>query len=169
VSRVLLDLLRTQDRSVFSCGDAGLDDYLKKQARQDMRRGYATVIAASYPEAADVVIGYYSLAATSMDLTSLPGDMRRKMPRYGQVPATLLGRLAVDMRAQGQGHGALLLADALVRAHKSELAWAVFLVRAKHEKAAAFYGHFGFTSFSHKPLLLWLTRNQVQKLPWVVE
>ena len=40
----------------------------------------------------------------------------RKLPRYPLVPATLLGRLAVDRSYQGRGYGRFLLADALHRA-----------------------------------------------------
>jgi GNAT superfamily N-acetyltransferase len=159
-----IEPLREQKRSSFSSGEPQLDAYLKTQAHQDMRRGFATVIVASMPEKPDIVSGYYSLAATSIDLTYLPEDVRRKMPRYGQVPAALLGRLAVDSSLQGLGIGALLLANALLRACKSELAWAIFLVKAKQEKAAVFYQHFGFSSFSHEPLFLWLTRQEAEKL-----
>ena len=156
--------LRDQERSAFSCGEPSLDVYLKTQAGQDMRRGFAAVIAAVHAGAPDIVLGYYSLSAASIDLTLLPEYIRRTMPRYGQAPAALLGRLATDAGIRGQGLGALLLANALLRAYTSELAWAVFLVSAQHEHAAAFYRHFGFSSFSHEALYLWLTRLEVQKL-----
>ncbi|MDR0339719.1 MAG: GNAT family N-acetyltransferase [Desulfovibrio sp.] len=149
------------DRSGFSCGDEALDRYLKTQAGQDMRRGFANVIVAAAPYSA-AISGFYTLSAASADLTELPEAMRRKLPRYGQVPAVLLGRLAVASVCQGRGLGALLLADAVKRALRGELAWAIFLIKAKHDQAAAFYSHFGFSSFVHDPLLLWLTRRQAQ-------
>jgi GNAT superfamily N-acetyltransferase len=162
---IRFELLQEHDRSAFSCGEPTLDAYLKTQAGQDMRRGFATVIVAVNADTPNTVLGYYSLSAASIDLTLLPENARRKMPRYGHVPAALLGRLATDACVQGRGLGALMLADALLRAYKSELAWAVFLVSAKHENAAAFYRHFGFSSFSHEPFFMWLTRQEVQKLP----
>ena len=165
MNAIRFEPLQTQKRSAFSCGEPSLDAYLKTQAGQDMRRGFATVIVAVHADVPDAVLGYYSLSAASIDLALLPQNIQRTMPRYGQTPAALLGRLATDTRVQGQDLGALLLADALLRACNSELAWAVFLVSAKNERAAAFYRHFGFSSFSHEPLYLWLTRQQVQKLP----
>lgn len=166
---IRFESLQAQDRSAFACGESILDAYLKTQAGQDIRRGFATVIVAVHADAPDTVLGYYSLSAASVDLTLLPENIRRKMPRYGQVPAALLGRLATDTSVQGRGLGALLLADALLRAYKSELAWTVFLVSAKNDQAAAFYRHFGFSSFSHEPRYMWLTRGEIQKLPRAVQ
>jgi ribosomal protein S18 acetylase RimI-like enzyme len=161
--------LHAQEVSTFSCGESSLDAYLKTQAGQDIRRGFATVIVAVHASTPNIVLGYYSLSAASIDLTLLPENIRRKMPRYGQAPAALLGRLATDASVHGRGLGSLLLADALLRAYKSELAWTVFLVRAKNDHAAAFYRHFGFSSFGHEPLYMWLTRQEIQKLPGTVQ
>ena len=151
------------DRAGFTCGDAALDQYLKTQAGQDMRRGFANVIVAVKP-GGNELCGYYTLSAASIDLTSLPDNLRNKLPRYGQVPAVLLGRLAVSQNLQGQGLGALLLADAVKRSDRSELGWAVLLIKAKHEQAASFYHRFGFQSFTHDQLLLWATRGELKKL-----
>ena len=151
------------DRTGFTCGDETLDQYLKTQAGQDMRRAFANVIVAVKPGSNDIC-GYYTLSAASVDLTSLPDTLRGKLPRYGQVLAVLLGRLAVAQTAQGQGLGALLLADAVKRANRSELGWAVLMIKAKHDQAAAFYHHFGFHSFAHDQLLLWATRGELKKL-----
>jgi predicted N-acetyltransferase YhbS len=95
----------------------------------------------------------------------LPDTLKSKLPRYGQVPAVLLGRLAVDVSAQKRGIGALLLADAVKRAHGSALAWALFLVQAKNTSTADFYRHFGFAPFAHEPLWLWITRREIVRLP----
>jgi predicted N-acetyltransferase YhbS len=148
------------NRFGFTCGDEALDQYLKTQAGQDMRRGIANVIVAVMPESKDIC-GYYTLSAASVDLTKLPDTLRNKLPRYGQVPAVLLGRLAVSQSLQGRGIGALLLADSVKRANRSELGWAVLMIKAKHEQATAFYHHFGFHSFAHDQLLLWATRQEL--------
>ncbi len=153
----------THDRAGFTCGDTALDQYLKTQAGQDMRRGFANVIVAVKPGESELC-GYYTLSAASIDLTSLPDKLRNKLPRYGQVPAVLLGRLAVSQNLQGQGLGALLLADAVKRSDRSELGWAVLLIKAKHEQAASFYHRFGFQSFAHDHLLFWATRGELKKV-----
>lgn len=163
-SRLVFATLADHDTAAFSCGEDALDRYLRSQAGQDMRRGFATAIVAVRQDAPRQVQGFYTVSAASLDLTELPDALRRKLPRYGQVPAAQLGRLAVSSDKQGQGLGAMLLADALLRTYRSELAWAVFLVRAKHQQAAAFYQHFEFTPLHSDPLLLWITRQQVKKL-----
>ncbi|WP_027188372.1 GNAT family N-acetyltransferase [Desulfovibrio cuneatus] len=148
----------------FTCGNPELDGYLQLRASQDQRRGYATAIVAVRPGAAHEVLGFYTLSTASLNLTDLPEETTQKLPRYGQVPAVLLGRLAVATHGQGKGMGALLLADALQRAYASELAWAFFVVKAKDAQAASFYQHFGFHSLASAPLYLWITRQQVAQL-----
>ncbi len=151
------------DRSGFTCGEPALDAYLHKQAGQDMRRGFATVIAARQKGNPKTVVGFYTLSAASILLTSLPDETARKMPRYPSVPAIRLGRLAVTASMQGQHIGSLLVLDALRRACLNELAWAVFLVDAKNERAATFYEKFLFQRLEENRLLLWLHRKQAEK------
>lgn len=66
-----------------------------------------------HPENANIIRGYYTLSAYSVRLTDLPTSLTRKLPRYPDVPAALLGRLAVDMGCQGQGLGEDLMLDAM--------------------------------------------------------
>lgn len=163
--KLLFDLLTPDmDRGDFTCGEPALDAYLHKQAGQDMRRGFATVIAARQSTSPQKVIGFYTLSAASILFTSLPVETARKMPRYSSVPAIRLGRLAVETSQQGQHIGSLLVLDALRRACRNELAWAVFLVDAKTERSAIFYEKFLFQRFQEERLTLWGLRKDIQKL-----
>ncbi len=153
-----MPLDRGHNRAAFRCGEPALDEYLRVRAGQDVQRGVASVFVATEPDSADV-LGFYSLSAYSVDLAALPPDIREKLPRYGQVPAILLGRLAIHEQTRGQKLGGFLLLDALFRALKADIGWALFLVQAKHERAAAFYRHFGFQPFEHSPLFLYITRK----------
>jgi ribosomal protein S18 acetylase RimI-like enzyme len=67
-----------------------------------------------------------------------------------------MGRLAVDQTLKGQGLGGALLADALNRAARSEIAAYALMVDAKDEAAAAFYRHHGFIALPDLPLTLFL-------------
>jgi ribosomal protein S18 acetylase RimI-like enzyme len=67
-----------------------------------------------------------------------------------------MGRLAVDQAFQGIGLGGALLADALERAVRSEIASYALIVDAKNGHAAAFYRHHGFISLPDTPLVLFL-------------
>ena len=85
------------------------------------------------------MLGFYTLSATSIQLTDIPASFAGKLPRYPRLPATLLGRLATDLTARGAGLGRFLLVDAMVRAVRSEIASFAFVVDAKDEAAARFY------------------------------
>jgi len=142
------------DRSMFSSGTEPLDRYLREQATQDIRRR----VAACFVALADGsrVAGYYTLASASLLLADLPAPIGKKLPRYPTVPAVRMGRLAVDQAFKGQGLGGALLADALDRSARSEIAAYALVVDAKDEIAAAFYQHHGFVALPDSPRCLFL-------------
>lgn len=92
------------------------------------------------------IVGYFSLSQFSVKLSELPSAMTAKLPRYPVVPATLIGRLAVDRRFRGKGIGELLLMDALARCLtvSKQVACAAVIVDAKDETAKRFYLKYGF-------------------------
>ncbi len=102
----------------------------------------------------DAIAGYYTLSSTALGLGELPEKLSRKLPRYPLVPATLLGRLAVDRRHQGKGYGRFLLADALHRALRSEIASFAVVVDAKDDDAKRFYERESFLPFPDQPTKL---------------
>ena len=69
------------------------------------------------------------------------------------IPVILIGRLAVDLRFEGQGLGAALLQDAFVKSiEAAQLVGArALLVHALNEAAESFYGKFGFEPLSQVP------------------
>lgn len=129
-------LKNEHDRSAFICGVASLDRYLKEQASQDVRRRFAACYVALTE--AERVVGYYTLSSTSLPLSELSEEKARRLPRYQNIPAALLGRLAVDQDYQGQGLGDSLLGDAYHRVKRSEIASYALLVEPKDESAKLF-------------------------------
>ncbi len=105
--------------------------------------------------ASGAVAGYYTLSSCHVDLGALNPDWQRKLPRYPTVPAVRLGRLAVDVRFQGRKLGAALLANAVARAIRSEIAAHLIVVDAKNDGAADFYRHHGFNSDPAEALRLY--------------
>jgi predicted GNAT family N-acyltransferase len=93
------------------------------------------------------VLGYYTLSAHSIERVDLPEDVvkKLKLPRYSFIPVTLMGRLAVDRKYQGQRLGEILLLDGLSRSctHSSQVASIAVVVDAK-ENAVEFYMRYGF-------------------------
>lgn len=156
---------RQHDRTAFHCGAQALDQYLRQQARQDAdKRVAAPFIAVRPPDTS--VLGYYTLSASVLTLADMPDDLARKLTRYPQLPVTLLGRLAVDQSARGQGLGEHLLLDALSRslAHADQIAAMAVVVDAKDEAAAAFYRHYGFVTLQAQPSRLFVPMRLVAQL-----
>ena len=145
----------------FDCGAAELNQYLFRQAGQDVRKYYAAIFAA-VDNVTNRIVGYYTLSNTSVNLDFIPVSLRKKLPKYTQVPAIRLGRLAVDATAQGQGIGAQLLADAAIRSVLNVSAWTIMTVDAKDDKACAFYKRFGFESLTDDKLHLYVTRQDLE-------
>ena len=131
------------DREGFHCGVPELDQYLMRQASQDVKKSYATLFVA-VDEETQKILGYYTLSNTGIDIKDIPLAIRKRLPKYPDVPAIRLGRLAVDVSMQGQGLGAELLADAVIRSVLNTSAWAIMVVDAKDSQARAFYCKFGF-------------------------
>jgi ribosomal protein S18 acetylase RimI-like enzyme len=151
-----IELLGAQhDRSGFSCGQEPLDRYLATQAGQDAKRRIASCFVAVERETGEVA-GYYTLASAGIPMTELPETVTKKLPRYPSIPAVRIGRLAVDVRFQGCGLGAAMLADAVSRVTESSVAAFALLVDAKDEKATGFYRRFGFASLSSQPMTMFL-------------
>lgn len=155
---------KMHDRKAFSCGEAALDSYLKTMASQDAKRGYASVLIASPAEDPKVVMGFYTLSSASVSLDRLSEEVAGKLPRYPDIPAVLLGRLAVDKKCQGLGLGRILVLDAIRRSCACELAWAIFMVEAKDDKAKNFYLKLFFRPFEDNFLHMWMKRKQAERL-----
>jgi len=159
--------LGEHDRAAFSCGVEPLDLYLREQASQDARRHAAATFV--LVTADNRIAGYYTLSASVILAgDDLPADTVKKLkwPRYPQLPATLIGRLARHIEFRGQHIGELLLIDALKRALNSaeSVGALAVIVDAKDEKASRFYAQQGFLAFPDTPDRLYLPMKTVEKL-----
>lgn len=151
----------SHERRGFDSGSQALDRYFREQVSQDVRRRVATCFVALTDD--QRVAAYYTLASASVPLTALPVDVVKKLPRYRAVPVVRMGRLAVDQVFKGQGLGGAMLADALMRVMRSEIAAYALLVDAKDESAARFYRHHGFIALPESPLTLFLPLASVPR------
>jgi len=158
-------LVKKHDRAFFSCGNDASDTYLKKRASQEAKKKIATtfVMVGNQPTE---ILGYYTLSATSILLDDLPDKISKKLPKYPQVPATLLGRLAVDSRHQGRGYGEILILDALRRSLNAATVVASYavVVDAIDGHARSLYVHYGFCVFSDRKLRLFMPMKTIADL-----
>ncbi len=84
--------------------------------------------------------GYYTLSNNSIPLNCFPEKIRKKLPRsYKSIPATLLGRLAIDKGFKGLGK--VLLIDALRRSYEisKEIGSVAVVVDPIDREAMLFY------------------------------
>lgn len=137
---VIEPLDKHHQREDFDCGEASLNDFLQKYARQNAERGLGRTFVAVLP-GEKKVLGYYTLSSGSVAFETVP----EKLPRY-PIPVAHLGRLAVDLSMRGQGLGELLLMDALARSVLIANELGIYAVElfALTEGAKQFYLKYGF-------------------------
>lgn len=129
----------------FECGEPVLDEWLKRRALSNQLSGASrTFVVVDHEQR---VRGFYALAAGAVAHQMATSSVRRNMP--DPVPVMVLGRLAVDRRAQGMQLGAALLQDAVHRAITVSQNTGVraLLVHALHEPAKRFMNT---TDFRHR-------------------
>ena len=144
----------------FECGEAVLDDWLKRRALANQSSGASRTFVVADQDGR--VCGYYAMAAGAVSHRLATSGVRRNMP--DPVPVMVLARLAVDRRAQGLHLGASLLQDAVKRAVavSQNAGVRALLVHALHEQAKQFYEHHGFQPSPAHPMTLMLRLSRVK-------
>lgn len=147
-------LLATHVVDEFACGEASLDDWLKRRALGNQLSGASRTFVVT--DADGQVLGYYAMAAGAVAHETATSAVRRNMP--DPVPVMVLARLAVDRRAQGRQLGGALLQDAVRRALAvaQNAGVRALWVHALHDRAKAFYEHYGFQPSPQHPMTLML-------------
>lgn len=138
----------------FACGEASLDEWLKRRAMANQLSGASRTFVVADRQGG--VFGYYAMAAGAVSHQLATSGVRRNMP--DPVPVMVLGRLAIDRRAQGIKLGAALLQDAVKRAVtvSQNAGVRALLVHALHDRAKQFYEHYGFQESPQHPMTLML-------------
>jgi GNAT superfamily N-acetyltransferase len=161
VTKYIIEPLdRSHNRRYFDCGEESLNGFLKKFARQNSKKGLGRTFVAVPPDS-KVIYGYYTIASGSVRFDTVPENL----PRY-PIPVVLLGRIAVDEKAKGQGLGEYLLMDALKQALQLSESLGIYAVEvfALNESARAFYQRYGFIELTDDPLHLHLPIKTVKAL-----
>ena len=158
-----IPIVADHDTSAFSCRLESLNQWLRRRALANAASGATRtyVVCAEWQR----VVGYYALAAGSLDFEVAPSRLRRNMP--DPLPGIVLGRLAVDESWAGRGVGGGLLKDAVLRSiQAADIVGArALLCHAIDDEAKAFYARHGFVESPMQPLtmMLGLFRHVAQK------
>ena len=147
-------LADSHDLTGFRCGVPTLDDWLRQRALKNQMTGASRTFVACEETRA---LAYYTLASGAVTATMATGRFRRNMP--DPIPVVVLGRLAIDIGAQGKGVGRALIRDAGLRVlHAADLIGIRgLLVHALSEDAKAFYQRVGFEPSPLAPMTLMIT------------
>ena len=99
----------TDAKSGFSCGKHALDDYFARHALPNdaagIGRAYVLRRGPRDPGELPTVLGFYTLSMALADSAHVAKLLGKKLPKY-PMPVALIGRLAIDRRAQGRRLGA---------------------------------------------------------------
>jgi GNAT superfamily N-acetyltransferase len=134
------------DRENFLCGKELLDNYFRKQAKQDVQRKLSACFVLVNKET-EKILGYYTLSSNSISNDLIPESFKKKLPKsYLSLPTILMGRFAIDKNFQGKGIGKVLLIDSLKRCLDSSDAIGAFavIVDPLDIEAERFYEKYGF-------------------------
>lgn len=144
------------DRAAFGSGVDRVDNFLHKTAARQQDADHTRVYVACLDDENDV-IGYYALNSHSIDVTTLPDDKRKSLPRYPTISAIYLSVIGFRTDHQGKGGGTFLLMDAMRKsAEAANIIGAHFLVLdSLNERAAKLYREIGFIDLpDHEPRML---------------
>jgi len=158
----MIELLnKKHNRKDFDCGKELLNDYLKTQAGQDVKRKLSVCFVLTDSET-KVIQGYYTLSNSSIPLSSFSEQIKKKLPKsYKSIPTTLLGRLATDKKYQGNGIGKFLLIDALKRSYgiSNEIGSFGIIVDPIDDDAKSFYQKYDFIELPDSKKMLIATQT----------
>lgn len=129
----------------FDCGDEPLNNYLKRHAWTNQEKSSIGVTYVAIDESLPrIVLGYFTLATSSIPRDSLPKKHVRGLPPY-DLPLILLARLAVDKRFSGKGLGHALISEAIkiVLRVANEVGCRCIITDAYRDKVG-WYARYGF-------------------------
>jgi GNAT superfamily N-acetyltransferase len=157
-------ITRKHDRGAFDCGDAELNDFLQRYARQSHDQGAAKTFLA-IEDNTRAILGFYSLAPASLAYHRVPEIVCRGLARH-DVPGFRLARIAIDRAQQGQGLGGQLLLAAGRRCLMAAavVGGTILIIDAKNDRASAWYVDYGAMPLLDAERTLALPLAAIEKL-----
>ena len=129
----------------FDCGDEPLNNYLKRHAWTNQEKVSIGVTYVAVDESTpSTVLGYFTLATSSVPRDRFPSKYVRGLPPY-DLPLILLARLAVDRRFSGRGLGHALISEALkITLRVADEVGCRCIVTDAYPDKAGWYARYGF-------------------------
>lgn len=149
-------IAKTHDRKGFDCGQADLNEFLMRYARQAHDSGASKTYVAVDEADGTTILGFYTLSPAHIDFDAVPDAIRPAGGGRHAIGGFRLGRLAVAKGWQGQGlDGELLVAAAqrCIRA-AAQVGGTLLFIDAKDGRVAAWYKSYGAVAIPKAPLSL---------------
>lgn len=131
-------LAKHHSKKAFDCGNVILNHYLQTMASQHAKKG----ISQTHVLADGATIkAFYTLSNLHID------NAHSKITGYPQqIPAILIGRMAVSVEYQGQGISKMILAHALAKIKRlaTDTGISFVVIDAKTDDLADYYERLGF-------------------------
>ena len=144
-SSLIIEVLsKSHHRDDFDCGNAVLNHFLQKIARQHNEKGLSKTFVLIDTAHPNDIIACMSMVVCEVLAQDIPHQWANKYPR--RILAAKLVKLSVTQDKQRKGYGAILLVDAMQKTlHVSHtMGIAGLFVDAKDEAAKKYYHQFGF-------------------------
>ena len=148
-------IARSHDRKSFDCGDARMNDFLRRYARQSHEQNASKTFCAVDETVRNRILGFYTITPSAVARDQAPAAMVRGLAQH-EVSGFRLARLAIHVAVAGQGLGGQLLAAAALRCLRiaAQSGGVLLIIDAKSERAARWYAGYGAAALSDKPLTL---------------
>ena len=113
----------------------------------------------------DALAGYYTLATGQVDLSDLPVEVGKHLPRR-LLPVAVLAWLGVQSSQQGRGLGRLLVAQALRDCWDAgrTFAFVAVVLDCANDLAKAFYQQWDFRELPDHPYRLFVSAKQLDAM-----
>lgn len=178
---VIVQWTKEHDASQFTSDLASIEKYIQEQAHRDVSSHTSSVFVLTEPGSL-VIRSFYSLSSLRIVFNDLPEKVQKKLPRYKETSAILLGRLGVDKNYSKKLQvesgakprlGELLLANAQIRCLRNsrDVGSALLVIDAEmpkdeERKSGArdplpFYAKYGFVPLTANPRRLIKTMRAI--------
>lgn len=146
-------IAKRHDRKGFDCGQADLNEFLVKYARQAADSGASKTYVAVDDADGVTILGFYTLSPAQVEFDLAPERARPAGGGRHPVGGFRLGRLAVGHALQGQGLGGQLLIAAARRCIRAstQVGGSLLLIDAKDQRAADWYRSYGALEIPKMP------------------
>ena len=148
-------IAKSHHRQAFDCGDAQMNEFLHRYARQTHEQNASKTFCAIADAEPGRILGFYTIAPAAVAHEDVPETMTKGLARH-DVAGFKLARIATDLTVAGQGLGGQLLAAAALRCLRiaGEVGGVLLVIDAKNERAANWYTSYGAEPLRDKPLTL---------------